>query len=170
MLTATFISCQMSKCDRKLAYVHKNCPELLDSAKTSIILDTVIARLEIHDTLAIPIDSNAINSLISKYDSLVLSGKVTKQDTKAFEAKFKYLNAPDFSKHLDTLGIHFTLVRKNGLISYILTKDTQAVKLQGLTTKYTVRPIVKNSVWWRDWWFYAFVLAVIVLLLTLIKR
>jgi len=162
-----------TKCQRKLDYVFKNCPDLIDTAKTVVRYDTIIKFATIKGDIVQKIDSSAVDSLvnilrslepcISDKNSEVIKQEIIKTIPKGYNP---------FDITIDTLGVVINIKQKNGKVDYEVLRNDIAIHQAKTIKTNNVTKIDKELPvpWWKDFWFYVALFLAMVLLLVLWKK
>lgn len=162
-----------NKCERKLNYVVKHCPDLIDTAKTIVVFDTIIKSEMIAGEVVQKLDSLYLDSLINIYISKIDTFKTpfTKKEAEIIKQLPRriYENLK-FSK--DTLGVIFTISASKGVIHYTIFKKEVEINKQLPFNKYQLNNVtrVEETPWWRNIWFWISMFLLVLLGVIVVRK
>ena len=157
----------LNKCERKNVRMQKKCPELFVQKDTVIQIDTIIEGF-IHDTTIQTIHDTSevikiVNQFVELKDTLWLTKRIIEYtNSKCFESPVSY----------EKNGVKLTLWNEGGQIKHKIEVEDKNITVKGnVTTKAIEKVKVVNKPFYKDQWFWLFVLMILIFVgLIIIKR
>lgn len=172
-------SCQLTKQERqlnrgtkKLEKLFDKYPGLRENRDTTVVLDTTIAGI---DTIGVVFsDTAAVDSLTStaanKIDSiLTLHDTITITDIRRIIRQIPMVILSDTIK-VDSAHTHLRIWQNGNSLGYSLVTDSIVVSDSTKVSTQTIKPvtIIKQTPFYKNWFFYAFMVSMgVILLMTL---
>lgn len=152
-LLATFIinslsSCkkqQLTRCERKLARVMKRCPELLDTSRLLVKIDTTLPGFLLADSTPIGLDTGKVNSILDSFAVELMEVESTSHPLRKDVVLKKYRNRfqqPGICElvkgiiYVDTLGVNLAIWQRGNTLFYKLQQSPRRIKAEKSVQKF----------------------------------